>query len=239
VKGVLITGGTGGIGSALVRTLRTSGRDVCFTYKRRTDAARELEEETGAWAVAYDGLDPESRSALCRLIRESEFDGLVNLGADRAHRQSFLKSDCDQVLTEVHQGLAGPFTLCHSFAGSCREKQRPGAIVNVLTSYVLGLPPEKMTAYIILKHALLGLSRSLAVELAKFGIRVNAVSPAMTRTGYISDLPERFVQMHEEGLPLARLAAPEEVAAVIVFLLSPSAAYIHGANIPIAGGTAC
>ncbi|MCY7388543.1 MAG: SDR family oxidoreductase, partial [Burkholderiales bacterium] len=64
-------------------------------------------------------------------------------------------------------------------------------------------------------------------------------SPGMTRTDYLSDLPERFLEIIEEDLPLKRLASPGEVAAVIAFLLSPAASYIQGANIPIAGGTAC
>ena len=91
----------------------------------------------------------------------------------------------------------------------------------------------------MLKHALLGATKAWAAEFPRYGIRVNPVSPSMTRTNYLSDLPERLLQMLEEDLPLKRLAQPEEVARTIAFLLSPDASYIHGTNLPITGGAAC
>lgn len=239
MKGVLVTGGSGGIGSSLVRNLRADGREVTFTFQRQEDKARKLESQTGSKALHYDSSTPGSLEVLCSAVRESELDGLVNLAAHRVERQAFLKLDCERILERVQEGLLGPLRLSQAFAASCRDQKRSGAIVNVLTSYVLGLPPEKMLGYVMLKHALLGATRALAIELARYSIRVNAVSPAMTRTDYLSDLPERLIEMAEDGLPLKRLATPDEVSAVIAFLLSPSASYIQGANVPISGGTAC
>lgn len=239
MKGVFVTGGSGGIGAALVKNLREAGNEVTFTFRHREEKARELELSTGAKALRYDMADAGSVIAVCKAIRDSEVDGLVNLAADPLHRQAFLKLDCERMLGEMQTALLGPLKLCQSFAASCKDRKQPGAIVNVLTSAVLGLPPEKMLGYVMLKHALLGATRALAVELVKHNIRVNAVSPGMTRTDYISDLPERFLEIVEADLPLKRLATPAEVAAVIAFLLSPAASYIQGANIPITGGTAC
>lgn len=114
-----------------------------------------------------------------------------------------------------------------------------GAIVNVLTTYTLGVPPAKLAAYVTSKYALLGLTRSMAVEFIRYGVRVNAVSPGVTRTEFIADLPEMFVEQLEAGLPMRRLATPQEVAAVICFLLSVDASYINGANLPVTGGQSC
>jgi NAD(P)-dependent dehydrogenase (short-subunit alcohol dehydrogenase family) len=79
----------------------------------------------------------------------------------------------------------------------------------------------------------------MAVEFIRYGIRVNAVSPAMTRTEFIADLPERFLEQMEASFPMERLASAAEVAGVIDFLLSPQASYISGANIPVSGGQTC
>src|SRR5262249_19544334 len=111
--------------------------------------------------------------------------------------------------------------------------------VNVLTTYTLGLPPAKLSAYVTSKYALLGLTRSMAVEFVRYGVRVNAVSPGVTRTEFIADLPERFIEQMEAGLPMERIATPQEVASVICFLLSPEASYMTGVNVPVSGGQSC
>lgn len=239
MKGVLVIGGSGGIGSSLVQTLRAAGREVTFTYRHQEAKALALEAQTGANALHFDSLAPDDLPRLCNTIQESELDGLVNIAADQIGRQAFLKLDCEQTVEKIKAGLLCPLQLSQAFADNCKRQKRSGAIVNVLSSVVLGLPPEKMLGYVTLKHALLGATRALAVEMTKHGIRVNAVSPAMTRTDFISDLPARFIEITEEELPLKRLATPHEVAAVIAFLLSPAASYIQGVNIPISGGTAC
>ncbi|MGD0947519.1 MAG: SDR family oxidoreductase [Candidatus Binatia bacterium] len=112
-------------------------------------------------------------------------------------------------------------------------------VTGVLTSYTLGMPPAKLATYVTSKHASLGLTRSMAVEFIRYGIGVNAVSPGMTRTGFLADLPQQFIEQVEAALPMERLATAAEVAAVIRFLLSPEASYINGANIPVCGGQAC
>jgi NAD(P)-dependent dehydrogenase (short-subunit alcohol dehydrogenase family) len=88
----------------------------------------------------------------------------------------------------------------------------------------------------MLKYLMLGLSRCQAAEFGPLNIRVNTVSPGMTRTDFLSDLPPRFIEVYEESLPMKRIARPEEVASVIKFLLCPGAAYVHDVNIPVTGG---
>lgn len=236
---ILVTGGSSGIGAAVVKRLAADGHAVLFTFCRGAERAEALAQATGARPVHYDQGSPDSVQGLAALIRSSELDALVNNGAERPPRQLVLKSDAEAFLAYQTAALRGVFALSTAFAARARERQAGGAIVNVLTVYTLGMPPAKLSAYVTSKYALLGLTRSMAVEFIRYGIRVNAVSPGVTRTEFIGDLPERFIEQLAAGLPMERLATADEVAAVIRFLISPDAAYVSGVNVPIAGGTAC
>lgn len=236
---VLITGGSGGIGAALVRRLRAAGHAVVFTHCRNADAAAALAAETGADTVVYDQTAPESVDALAARLREGSFDGLVNNAAQVWPRQLLLKTDVDAFLRYQADALRGVFALGRAFAEQAKRAGTPGAIVTVLSSVTLGMPPAKLTPYVTSKYALLGLTRSMAVEFVRYGVRVNAVSPGMTRTDFNAELPERFLEQVAAGLPMERLATPDEVAAAIAFLLSPEASYLAGTNLPITGGQGC
>lgn len=236
---VLVTGGSGGIGAALVRRLRAEGHEIVFTFCRGAERARQLEEATGARPLHYDQSSIASVREVASLLRQGDFDALVNNAGEPPKRQLLVKSDAEQFVSYQVNALRGVLELSNAFAARARERQTGGAIVNVLTTYTLGVPPAKLSAYVTSKYALLGLTRSMAVEFVRYGIRVNAVSPGMTRTEFIADLPEMFIEQLESGLPMQRLATPHEVAGVIHFLLSPDAAYVHGANLPVTGGQAC
>lgn len=235
----LVTGGSGGIGERVVRRLIAAGHDVIFTYHRGVDRAQALAHDTGARVVVYDQGDSNSLEELAQLVSSEDIDVLVNNGSEVPTKKLLLKTDVDGFVEYVSASLRGVLRLSLAFGACARDRGRGGCIINVLTSYVLSMPPAKLSAYVTSKHALLGLTRSMAVELLRYGVRVNAVSPSVTRTNFISDLPERFVEQLEAGLPMGRLADPDEVAAVIEFLASPGASYLNGVNIPVAGGQAC
>ncbi len=235
----LVTGGSSGIGASVVRRLRAAGSEVIFTYCRGGERAEALAAETGARAVAYDQSSAASIEELAALIAKEDLDVLINNASGIPPKKLLLKTGADEFMGYVSESLRGVLRLSSAFAARARDRGNGGTIVNVLTSYVLGMPPAKLSAYVTSKHALLGLTRSMAVEFLRYGVRVNAVSPSVTRTSFISDLPDRFVEQLEAGLPMGRLATADEVAAVIEFLISPAATYLNGVNIPIAGGQTC
>jgi 3-oxoacyl-[acyl-carrier protein] reductase len=110
-------------------------------------------------------------------------------------------------------------------------------VVFVLSSVTRGLPPKFMSMYTVVKYAQLGLMKSLASEYAGTNVTVNAVSPSMIATQFLSRLPELAVQQAAAGSPRGRHATPEEVVGAIAFLLSPDAGYLSGAEIPITAGS--
>ncbi len=235
----LVTGGSSGIGEALVRQVTSAGWDVTFTFFRNEATARAVAEATRATCVRYDQASPESVRALADRIRNAEWDALINNAAQPTRRQLLMKTDAEDFTAYQTAALRGVFELSTAFVEQAKRRERGGSIVNVLTSVTLGMPPAKLATYVTSKYALLGLTRSMAVEFIRYGVRVNAVSPGMTRTAFNADLPERFVEQVETGLPMGRLATPQEVAGVIRFLLSAEASYVNGANIPVTGGQTC
>lgn len=228
------------MGEAIVRRLTKDGHAVLFTYHARGTHAEKLGRETGAEAIQFDIRDRSSVSKLAARISEGPFDGLVNIAASPIPpRELFTKTDPDKFIEYISGELSASVYLLHAFAVKAKKDARAASIVNILTSYTFGMPPAKVSAYVTLKYALLGLTRSLAADLAPHNIRVNAVSPSIAETGFTSDIPGRWLEMEAESSPMKRLVTPEDIAPVVVFLLSPEASYITGVNIPAAGGSIC
>ncbi len=117
------------------------------------------------------------------------------------------------------------------------KSQKFGKIISILTSYVVGKPPNGITDYVVGKYSLFGLTKCMAGELGSFGIRANSVSPSMVDTPLTDPLPNKLKEITKSQIPLEnRLAEPTEVAGVILFLCRNDANYITGENILVTGG---
>ena len=114
--------------------------------------------------------------------------------------------------------------------------EKSGVFVFLGSIFVDGTPPVQQSAYVVAKAALTALARSLAVEYGPKGIRVNTVSPGLTHTEMISNIPDKVKMLAKMNTPLRRLADPNDIASVITFLLSPAARHITGENLRVCGG---
>ena len=117
------------------------------------------------------------------------------------------------------------------------KSKKSGKIISILSSYVVGKPPNGVVDYVVGKYSLLGLTKCMAVELGSFGIRVNSVSPSMVNTPLTEPLPRMLKETIKSQIPIEnRLAEPSEVAEVVLFLCTEGANYITGENILVTGG---
>ncbi len=239
-KVALVTGGSRGIGRAVSVRLAGAGAFVIVNYARNEEAAREtlrlIGRAGGDGKIARFDVsdDREATDAIAALIKEKgRIDILVNnAGESRDGLLVRMKDrDWDRV---IDTNLKGAFHCCRAVAYTMM-KQRGGRIVNV--SSVVALSGNAGQAnYSASKAGLVGLTKSLARELAPRAICVNAVAPGLIDTDMTSAMTEEQRETVLEGIPLSRLGTPDDVAGVVLFLASDEAGYITGQVIGVNGG---
>jgi 3-oxoacyl-[acyl-carrier protein] reductase len=235
-KVAMVTGGTRGIGNAVARALAEAGATVAVIGRDRAKAAQAA-EAIGPTARGF-GCDVSSDEQVRAAVDEIEkalgpIDILVN-NAGVTRDNVFLRlSDADWDLV-LEANLKGAFRTIRA-ASRGMMKKRWGRIVNV--SSVVGLIGNRGQAnYAASKAGLLGLTKSIARELASRGITVNAVAPGFIETDMTAALTPEQRSALSEQIPLARLGTPQDVASAVLFLASDGASYITGQVIVVDGG---
>lgn len=226
----LVTGGAGGIGRAICRLLDQFGAQVLVNDVDEA-AAKACAAELRS-GLAFQG-DIAEADGVADVFAQAEaavggVDFLVNNAGtlSRARLAEFPDEDWDRVL---HVNLTGVYRCMKAFA----LQRRAGAIVNVASMSYKGMTQQ--IAYASSKGGVVSATKSAALELAREGVRVNAVAPGMTESPMVSEddaLRERMLP----SIPLRRYGTPEDVAWAVAFLLSDAAAYVTGEVLHVAGG---
>ena len=231
----LVTGASRGIGQAVAVALAESGHRVAVGYANDADGGAKTAAEVGGLAVRIDVADVASVESAFETI-EGELGPvgvLVNNGGITADGLLLRMSD-DQWGTVLRTNLDGAFH-CIRRASPRMVKARRGRIVNISSVAALSGSAGQVN-YAAAKAGLIGLTRSVARELAARNITCNAVAPGPIATDMLGALPEERRAELSSQVPLGRLGTPEEVAATVAFLCSDAAAYITGAVVPVDGG---
>ncbi|HEY3283869.1 MAG TPA: 3-oxoacyl-[acyl-carrier-protein] reductase [Armatimonadota bacterium] len=239
-KVALVTGGSGGIGRAVVKALAEAGADVAVNYSRNQQAGEAAAEEARqggvkAVALAADISDAAQVEALVAgtLEQLGGVDILVNnSGVTRdALLMRMKEEDWDTVLDT---NLKGAF-LCSRAVVKHLLKQRGGRIINVSSVVgVIGNPGQ--ANYCASKAGLIGLTKSLAKEVASRGVTVNAVAPGFIATAMTAAMTDDQRDQILKAVPLGTYGTPEDVAAAVLFLASDAARYVTGTVLQVDGG---
>ena len=233
-----VTGGTGAIGSAIVRSLAAHGARVAFSFHSQEDKARELERELGGERAKAYLLDVLDKAGSVKVAEQAALDlGPVDILVNNAGITQVMpfalieEEDWDRIMDVNVKGM---FLVTKAFVrGMIRRKQ--GAVVNLGSlagMRVLEVPVHYATA----KSAVVGFTLSLARELARYHVRVNAVVPGLLTGGVSSNVPEKQQEDYFQHCAVGRAGKPEEVAELVAFLASDRASYINAQAIQIDGG---
>lgn len=239
-KIALVTGGSRGIGRATAIALAQAGADVAVNCRSNLEAARDVcatIAQTGQRAVAFqaDVSREEETHNMIEHIRQElgQISILVN-NAGITRDKSFIKMTKNMWDEVLGVNLNGPFNVTHALLPQMVESGW-GRIINI-TSIVGQTGNFGQANYAVTKGGLIAFTMTLAREVARKGITVNAVAPGFIETDMTKDVPPATIEQVKAMTPMGRLGKPEEVASAVVFLAGPGASYITGQVIPVNGG---
>lgn len=241
-KVALIIGGSGGIGAATCLKLADSGYDIAVHYNSNSAKAHELVEAVQSKnknAFCLSG-SIEEEDSIIEMVKKTQrrlgpITLLVNCSTVKVPDIKFENITWSQVEKHLSINIKANFFLVKAISPQMKE-MKFGKLIFITTQYTDGAPPNGFLPYVTAKNALNGFAKSLAVELAPFNINVNLVSPGITETDLIANMPEKIRLLTAAKIPLRRLSKVSDVANVISFLASNDSNYITGETIRVNGG---
>lgn len=231
----LVTGGTRGIGAAVAEALADTGYSLAVNYAGNDGAATEFTARTGIPAFKWDVSDHDGCLEGVALVEEQvgQIDVLVNNAG--ISRDGFLhKMAADDWSRVIDVNLNSCFHMCRAVIGGMRSRGY-GRIINISSingqAGMLGL-----VNYAAAKSGMVGFTKALALENASKGITVNAIAPGYVDTDLIAHVSEDLMRRIVSGIPVGRVAQPEEIARCVRFLADQAAGFITGSTLSVNGG---
>lgn len=236
---LFILGASSDIGIELIKSVKEDCLIIAH-YNSSNERLLKLEGSIPNKLVTLKAdLSSEDELELLLNTIESNYgipNKIVHLAASKIENIRFKDVEWENFEKDLDISLKSLVIILNRFLPKLAKEKR-GSVVVMLSSYVLGVPPKALAHYTTIKYALLGLVKSLASEYAEKNIRINAVSPSMVETKFLSNINEKLVEISAANNPLKRNAVPSDIAPALKFLLSDDSNYINGANLPITGGS--
>ena len=235
MKNILITGGSRGIGQAMVRKFANGGYNVAFTYKSSVDAAEELAKETGALAIMADSASEKEIAAA--VAKAGKALGGIDVLINNAGISSYSLLQ-DLTLSEWNECIAVNLTSAFLYSREVIPymlKNHEGRIINITSIWgLVGASCE--VHYSTAKAGLIGFTKALAKELGPSGITVNAIAPGVIETDMNAHLSDYDLKALEDETPVGRIGKADEIASAALYLANEGSSFITGEVLNISGG---
>lgn len=240
-KVAIVTGGAGGIGQAVVTRLARAGFGI-FVLDKNEEAGRETVEllRQQNYDAEFYPIDLKYRTEVKDLFetlyaKTKRIDVLVNLAGGTLHRRPIHEFSLSDWCEVIDVNLKGTFLCCQAVIKPMKER-KDGIIINTSSNFGITGSPGR-TAYAAAKAAIIAFTKSLALELAPSGVRVNAIAPGLTATARVrtGHTETEWCQLTEK-IPMGRAAEPNDIAEAVNFLASDESGYITGQLIHVNGG---
>lgn len=239
-KSVVVTGGGTGIGKAITAGFIALGADVTIGSRKSehlVEAAREIREHYGREPY-YDTLDTREITLVERFVefalaRMGKIDILVNNAGGQfpSPAEFYTPKGWDAV---IRNNLYGTWFMTQTVANRWMIPNHGGCIINIVANFFRGMPGIAHTG--AARAAVSNLTKSLAIEWARYRIRLHCIAPGIIETEGLKVYPEEVIKESRRKIPWKRLGTPEEIAAWVLFLASPAGDYCTGATFPVDGG---
>lgn len=241
-KTALVVGGNGGIGASIVERLLWDGMRVGATYFNNRQNIDLLQAKfSGEKLLAFQG-DVLSESAMKSVVGQAldhfkKIDVVVFSVSSPLKYIRLLDTTWKDYAEHIDVQLKSIISVVGALKEHIHSKSNDKIkFIVLLTESCVGSPPKGLSPYVTAKYAAMGLSKSIAVELAQYGCTVNMVSPGMVETNLLGNFPPKLVEMTAYENPQKRNGKPNDVANVVSFLASDSSDYLNGVHITINGG---
>jgi 3-oxoacyl-[acyl-carrier protein] reductase len=244
VEPILISGASSDIGCALVRHLLSQPEPPLVLAHSYASGARlralqeEFPDKIRLFEADFSRASSVTSMADSIASEHGTPAGIIHFPALPLSYERFTKFNWSQFEKDLAIQVQSIVILLQRFLPKMAKLPR-ARVIFILSSVVHGVPPKFMSMYTTIKYTQLGLMRSLAAEYASTPVRINAISPSMVETQFLKEIAEVAVQMSASSSPQGRNATPSDLLGALELLLSPASDYIHGIDIPVAGGSVC
>ncbi|NQT45936.1 MAG: SDR family oxidoreductase [Candidatus Omnitrophica bacterium] len=229
-KTAVVIGGSGGIGTAVSEKMIQKGIKVYSSYQKE----KPNNPDINFFKVEINEID-SVKGEFSKILDKEKIDIMVFSVTAKIENKQLMSLQWADYSKHIDVQIKGLYNTFDALKEQLRSKHKTKFII-LLTEYCAGRPSASLSHYITAKYGLMGMAKSMAVELARYNCTVNMVSPGMTSTDLISNLPPKLIEITAANNPLKRIAKPEDVANVVLFLAGDESDYINGANIFVNGG---
>ncbi len=230
---ILVVGGSGGIGSATTKYFSKQGVKTFLTYFNNEEAAKKIKDSlNNCETIKCDIRNENDVNAMVSKIIKTDLkiDVLINCVTSPLKLKIFDRMSTQECFEDLDVILHGGILMSRAVLPHMKER-RAGTIVNLLSTVISGIPPVRMTSYVIAKYGLLGLTKCLASEVGRFNIKVLGLSPSFVETELLSSFPKKLIEIEKEKQEGKTLLQPEDIAHAIWHITQNTEKYPNGENI--------